>query len=239
MRALHGQTQAPEKSNETSAVRNLSRQLDLSGRTVTLDAMHNQQETARILRNECAADYVMTAVKDNRPTLHGDLRAIDWSASDRRHETLEKGDGRIGSRRCTVVELGDPEWDGVCDRQGRRQTVRVERHAETVKTGEASEETSYALTSLHPQKAGAERLLKLVRGQWRIEAMHHVRGFTYDEDRCRVHVRHTPHNLACLSNIAIAIIRLDPRFDYVPQANRYFANREQEALDAILKPLAA
>ena len=63
-----GQTQAPEKSNETSAVRNLSRQLDLSGRTVTLDAMHKQQETARILRNECAADYVMTAVKDNRPT---------------------------------------------------------------------------------------------------------------------------------------------------------------------------
>ena len=128
---------------------------------------------------------------------------------------------------------------GVCDRQGRRQAVRVERHTETVKTGEASEETSYALTSLHPQKAGAERLLKLVRGQWHIEAMHHVRGLTYDEDRCRVHVRHTPRNLACLSNIAIAIIRLDPRFDYVPQANRYFANREQEALDAILKPLAA
>ena len=131
-----GQTQAPEKSNETSAVRNLSRQLDLSGRTVTLNAMHNQQETARILRNECGADYVMTAVKDNQPTIHDDLKAIDWSASDRRHETLEKGHGRIESRRCTVVDLGDPEWDGVCDLQGRRQAVRVERHTETVKTGE-------------------------------------------------------------------------------------------------------
>ena len=31
-----------------------------------------------------------------------------------------------------------------------------------MKTGEASKETSYALTSLHPQKAGAERLLKLI-----------------------------------------------------------------------------
>ena len=95
------------------------------------------------------------------------------------------------------------------------------------------------MKSLHPQKAGAERLLKLVRGHWRIEAMHYVRDFTYDEDRCRVHVRHTPRNLACLSNIAITIIPPDPRFDYVPQANSYFANREQEALDAILKPLAA
>ena len=73
-----------------------------------------------------------------------------------------------------------------------------------MKTGEVSEETSYALTSLHPQKAGAERPLKLVRGHWRIKAMHYVRDSTYDEDRCRVHVRHTPRNLACLSNIAIA-----------------------------------
>ena len=233
-----GQTQAPEKSNEITAVRNLSRQLDLSGRTITLDALHNQQETARILRDECNADYVMTAVKDNQPTMHDDLKTIDWSESDRRHETLEKGHGRIESRRCTVVDLGDPEWNGACDLYGRRQAIRIERHTVTLKTGDVSEETSYALTSLDPQKAGAERVLELVRGHWRIEAMHYVRDFTYDEDRCRVHTGHTPRNLACLSNIAIAIIRLDPRFDYVPQANRYFANREQEALDAILKPLA-
>ena len=32
---------------------------------------------------------------------------------------------------------------------------------------------------------------------------------------------------------------VEHHFDYVPQANRYFANREQEALDAILKTLAA
>ena len=60
-----GQTPTPKKSNEIFAVRNLSRQIDLSGRTVTLDAMHNQQETARIRRDECGADDVMTTVKDN------------------------------------------------------------------------------------------------------------------------------------------------------------------------------
>ena len=69
--------------------------------------------------------------------------------------------------------------------------------------------------------------------------MHCVRDFTCDGDRCRVHAGHAPRSLACLSSIAIAIIRLDSRFDYVPQANRCFANREQEALDAILRPTAA
>ena len=134
----------------------------------------------------------MTAVKDNQPTMHDDLKAIDWSESDRRHETLEKGHGRIESRRCTVVDLGDPEWNGACDLYGRRQAVRIGRHTVTLKTGEVSEETSYALTSLNPQQAGAARLLELVRGHWRIEAMHDVRDFTCDEDCCRVHTAMRP-----------------------------------------------
>ena len=129
------QTQAPENSNEVSAVRALSRrQIRLSGRTVTLDAMHTRQETARILCAECGAHYVMTAIKDNQPTIYDDLRAIDWSASDRCHETPEKGHGRIESRQCTLVDLTDPYWDGVCGLHGRRQAIRIERRTETVKT---------------------------------------------------------------------------------------------------------
>ena len=100
-----GQTQTPEKSNEIPAVRELSRKLDLSGRTVTLDALHNQQETARVLREECDADYVMTAVKDNQPTMLNDLKALDWSASNRCHETLEKGHGRIEHRRGAHLSI--------------------------------------------------------------------------------------------------------------------------------------
>ena len=212
-----GQTSTPEKSNEIFVVRNLSRQLDLLGRTVTLDAMQNQQEMARILHDECGADDVMTAVKDNQPTMHDDLKAIDWDKSDRCHETLEKGHGRIESRRGTVVDLGHPEHDYTCDLYGRRQAIRIERRTETMKTGEIAEETCDALTSLDPQKAGVDRLLELVHGYWRIKnRVHYVRNFTDDEDRCRAHAGHTPRNLACLSNIAITIIRLDNGFDYVP-----------------------
>ena len=64
--------------------------------------------------------------------------------------------------------------------------------------------------------------------------LHYVRDFTYDEDRCRAYVRHLPRNLACLTNVAIAIVRCNGRFRYLPEANRHYAARAQEALDAIL-----
>ena len=61
-----------------------------------------------------------------------------------------------------------------------------------------------------------------------------MRDFTYDEDRCRAYVRHLPRNLACLTNVAIAIVRCSGRFRYLPEANRHYAARAQDALDAIL-----
>ena len=70
---------------------------------------------------------------------------------------------------------------------------------------------------------------------WHIEnRLHYVRDFTYDEDRCRAYVRHLPRNLACLTNVAIAIVRCSGRFRYLPEANRHYAARAQDALDAIL-----
>ena len=57
------------------------------------------------------------------------------------------------------------------------------------------------------------------------------------KDRCRAHVRHTPRNLARLSNAAISIVRFEGRFQYMPPANRYYAARAQDAIDAIPKPL--
>ena len=92
-----------------------------------------------------------------------------------------------------------------------------------------------SLTSLGTDRAGPEELLALVRNHWHIEnRLHYVRDFTYDEDRCRAYVRHLPRNLACLTNVAIAIVRCSGRFRYLPEANRHYAARAQDALDAIL-----
>ena len=48
-------------------------------------------------------------------------------------------------------------------------------------------------------------------------------------------MRHLPRNLACLTNVAIAIVRCNGCFRYLPEANRHYAARAQEAtLDAVL-----
>ena len=234
-----GQTQVPDKTNEITAVRQLVQELDIRGRIVTLDALHVQQETARIVVDQANADYVVTATKKNQKTIAEDLQSIDFSTQGRETcETVDKGHGRLEERRCTVVDLTGPEWSDYCKLHGRRQAMRIDRKIENLKSGKTTEETAYCLTSLAPDKAGAKELLALVRHHWQIETrLHYVRDFTYDEDRCRVRVRHTPRNLACLTNIAISIVRLQGRFQYLPGANRYYQNHRQKALDAVLSPL--
>ena len=232
-----GQVQVGDKTNEIPAVRELTRALDLGGRVVTLDALHAQQETARALVEDCGADYVVTAVKDNQPTMLGDLRAIDWRGARRADGGWEKAHGRLERRRCAALDLGGPEWDGYGGLHGRRQAFRIERERHLVKQDAGSRETAYGLTSLGPGQAGPEELAALVRRHWEIEnRLHYVRDFTYDEDRCRAHVGNLPRNLACLTNAAISIVRHEGRFAHLPPANRHYAARPQEALDAVLAP---
>ena len=228
-----GQVEVDSKSNEIPAVRELSSSLDLAGRIVTVDAMHAQHETARCLLGR-RADYVISAIKDNQETILEDLKAIDFSDAPW-HETVDKGHGRIERRRWAAVDLSGAEWDGYANLHGRRQAMRIEREREILKTGKSSIEVTWSLTSLGTDRAGPEELLALVRNHWHIEnRLHYVRDFTYDEDRCRAYVRHLPRNLACLTNVAIAIVRCSGRFRYLPEANRHYAARAQDALDAIL-----
>ena len=237
-----GQTQVEDKTNEIPAVRQLTRDLDLAGRTVTLDAMHAQHDTARCLLKECHADYVITAIKSNQQTLLDDLRAIDaneWREGRQWTEDWAKAHGRMEQRRGAVIDLTAKRWDGYGNLYGRKQAIRIERTRIQVKSGHTSHETVYCLTSLSPDHAGPKELLALVRNHWTIEnRLHYVRDVTYDEDRCQVRVGNRPRNLACLTNAAISIVRACGRFRYLPQANRHYAARSQLALDAVLKPLS-
>ncbi len=96
-----------------------------------------------------------------------------------------------------------------------------------VKTGKRSIETVYGLTSLGKDQAGAPGCPKIET------KLHYVR----DSPMTRIAAGpiNVPENLAAISNMAISLIRLDGRFDYVPPANRHFAARPLEALDAVMR----
>ena len=233
-----GQEAVEDKSNEIPAVRTLVTGLDLTGRVVTLDAMHTNHHTARCLVEQCGAHYVMTAVKDNCPNLLAELAGLDWELPQVRateHHTSDKGHGRIEKRSCRVLDL--TEHRDRAPLPHRQVAFRIERERRIVKTGKVEHETVHGLTSVPPDQATSQVVLALVRGHWSIEnRLHHVRDVSYDEDRCRVRTGHLPRNLACLTNLAISIVRLKGRFDSLPQAHRHYARRPQDAVRQLINP---
>jgi hypothetical protein len=67
-----GSARVDTKTNEIPVARELFGELDLAGRTVALDALHTQDQTARELVLEHGAHYLLT-VKNNQPTLRRNI----------------------------------------------------------------------------------------------------------------------------------------------------------------------
>lgn len=199
------QRQIESTSNEITAAQPLLQPLDLRGKVVTADAMHAQKELARFLVQDKHADYCFT-VKDNQPTLKEDIARLDLHEGfPPEHETIEKGHGRLEIRRIwTSTEINDYVRFPYCG-----QVACIERYSEELKSGKIRHETVYLITSLSKDKAPAERLLSLNRGQWAIEnRSHYVRDVTFDEDRSQVRAKFGPRMMAILRNFAISILRL-------------------------------
>lgn len=68
-----GTVRTPDKTNEITAARTLLERVhesqDLNGKVLVLDALHTNQETARLIVQELGADYLFT-VKTNQEALH-------------------------------------------------------------------------------------------------------------------------------------------------------------------------
>ncbi len=167
-----GQIEIDSKTNEIPALPKLAGKLDLAGRIVTVDALHCQQKMARYLQ-QCQAHYLVTAVKDNQPTMAQQLREMDFSDCPM-IETRDKLHGRSERRRYWVQDLSGSQWDGKVNLHGRQQAIRIERQRcrrRRGKAGKMSIEVSYALTSLSSEQASPEQLASLIRKHWHIDTM--------------------------------------------------------------------
>jgi hypothetical protein len=74
-----GTVRTPDKTNEITAARTLLEKInarqDLQGKVLVLDALHTNQETARLIVQEIGADYLFT-VKTNQETLHKTVHGL-------------------------------------------------------------------------------------------------------------------------------------------------------------------
>ncbi len=119
--------------------------------------------------------------------------------------TIDKQNGRLEERKIwTSTSLHDYlEFPHV------GQVFLIERTRQILTTGKKNTEVIYGVTSLYSEKAGPKEILRLVRGQWKIEnRLHYVRDVTFDEDRSRIRTGNGPHVMASIRNIAISLLRL-------------------------------
>ncbi len=119
-----------------------------------------------------------------------------------RYTENKKGHGRIERRTIQLTAKVHGSWFSYA-----AQGFRIERTTRDRK-GRRQHEVAYGITRLALDRASEARVLGLARGHWTIEALHHIRDVTYNEDRCRIPTSNGPRAMATLRNLAIGLLRL-------------------------------
>jgi predicted transposase YbfD/YdcC len=199
------QRKVDEKSNEITAIPKLLDALELAGTVVTIDAMGCQRTIAEKIVGK-KADYIL-AVKENQGTLLDGIKdSFRQLPTDAVDEEIDCGHGRVEQRRCSVIaDLGLIEkavkWPSL---QG---LVRIEAERYHEATGKTERETRYYITSLTPDAA---RLNRLVRQHWGIEnKLHWVLDVGFGEDLSRKRAGHSAQNFSVLNRIALNMLKQD------------------------------
>ena len=118
------------------------------------------------------------------------------------------GHGRIDTRRIDLLpadalsEHMRALWPTV------RTIVRITRKREHVRDGSISKietETAHLITSL--SQPDPERILRLNRHHWRIEAMHRDKDVTLGEDGYTNRSDHAPRNIFTLTSAARTLLK--------------------------------
>lgn len=204
-----GQVAVNEKSNEITAIPRLLAAVDLSGATVTIDAMGCQKDIAKAITSGGGEYYL--AVKGNQETT---LRLLQETLAEHfesdippprgtRHETHEVKHGRDETREyvslpapASLKKLG---WSAV------RSIGMV--HSRTIRDGKLCEESRYYISTHRPS---ARKLAKFTRRHWGIEnSLHWVLDMSFHEDLCRLRTGHAAENLALLNRISVSLLKAD------------------------------
>jgi predicted transposase YbfD/YdcC len=199
-----------EGDSEITAARALLGCLDLTGWLVTADAIHCQQDTARVIRDQ-GGDYLLR-LKANHPALHA--MVVEYFADPQTlaglsaSETTDADHGRIETRRGWVSH--DLSWLRGPKSAGSEPVLLPDMaclgmiEATVERTGKTTVTRHYHLSS---RVLGAEEYLTAARAHWAVEnGLHWVLDVTFDEDRARNRKDHGPENLATLRKLALNVL---------------------------------
>jgi predicted transposase YbfD/YdcC len=145
------------KSSEITKVQDIIKKLDIKQSVFTLDALHCQKKTVKIII-ESDNDYIITA-KRNQPKLHDSIKEKTKTQPEDAFSWKQKGHGHPVSCRIKIWKAPSSmtkQWTGLS------KVISVTRKG--VRNGKKFSGETYYITSL---KTSAYRLSKAIRGHHR------------------------------------------------------------------------
>lgn len=235
-RVVLGQRAVGDKSNEIVAIPELLEALDVTGATVTIDAIGCQRTIAERI---CAGGgHYVLGLKDNQPGLREAVELFFDSppagAVFDTDEQVDKGHGRIEVRRtsvCTEVRWlrsAHPGWSTL------GAIVRIE--AERRIGHDRSVERRYYLASAG--ELTAREAQAAVRSHWAVEnGLHWVLDMSFGEDACRVRRGHAVANLAVVRRAVLGAINAVKPARQSVKRMRKIAGWSEQVLEQVLQQL--
>jgi predicted transposase YbfD/YdcC len=198
-----GQLSCGEKTNEITAIPEMLELLYIKGSIITLDAMGTQTTIAeKIVEKE--GDYIL-AVKGNQGNLEEEVH-FTCKASRPLFDSyeIEKGHGRIETRRCQVfgTELIDKN---IAKRWKKLNTV-IKITSTREYLGKTETQERIYISSLYPKND----FNKYIRSHWGVEnKLHWVLDMVFREDEQRKRAKHADKNFAIVRKIALNMLKKD------------------------------
>ncbi|MEU0075022.1 transposase [Streptomyces sp. NPDC006332] len=98
------QLRVPDKTNDIACFAALLEPYDLTGVTVTADALHTQRAHAHFLVEQKDAHYSVT-VKKNQPILYTQLKSLPWDKATAKFYDRSHDHGRLETRVVQVLTV--------------------------------------------------------------------------------------------------------------------------------------
>lgn len=199
-----GQRKTRDKSNEITAIPELLDMLCIGGAIITIDAMGTQTAIAEKIVDG-GADYIL-ALKGNQGTLLQDAELMEKEARPvAETEEVDKGHGRVETRRCTVFE--PTEWIRENHHwKGLRTIVKVTATRWNAVSKEEVSETRWYISSLGKDA----RFVQHIRSHWHVEnSLHWVLDMTFGEDQQRKRAGMAAENFALVRKFSLNILKRD------------------------------
>lgn len=223
-----GQLKVDCKTNEITAIPELIDMLEIKGCIVSIDAMGTQKSIAKKIIDS-KADYIL-ALKGNHAFMLEDAMAlINHTSPNTEDQTIEKGHGRIETRKCEVysnLDLLDEkdQWAGL------ESIIKVTAQREI--KGKITSETRYYIGSLLDHAATYNTN---IRFHWGIEnKLHWVLDMIFREDEQRKRNKYAAQNFAIIRKIALNLLRKEDSKNMSLKTKRLKAGWSNEFLLKIL-----